>query len=128
MKRLAGTLVGFFALVLVATASRAQPPGPPPPPPPLDAAGRATVVHAAADMLRQRYVYPDVGAKTADALEAALAAGKYDALVEPWALANQLTADLQSTAHDKHLRVAAAAPFPKPISRATSSIPRSPSP
>jgi hypothetical protein len=123
MKRLAGTLVGFFALVLVATASRAQPPGPPPPPPPLDAAGRATVVHAAADMLRQRYVYPDVGAKTADALEAALAAGKYDALVEPWALANQLTADLQSTAHDKHLRVAARGPAPRPAAAPTAAPP-----
>jgi len=106
MPRIARALVGSSALLLFA-AARAQPPQPPPPPGPIDAAGRTAVVKAAADALRQRYILPDVGERTAQALEGALAAGKYDDIVEPWAFAERLTADLQATAHDKHLRVAA---------------------
>jgi hypothetical protein len=73
----------------------------------LDAAGRAAAVKGAADALRQRYVYPDVGERAAQALEASLAAGKYDQILEPAAFAERLTADLQAIAHDKHMRVAA---------------------
>ena len=106
MPRIARTLVGLSIFLLVATA-RAQPPQPPSPPGPLDAAGRAAAVKGAADALRQRYVYPDVGERAAQALEASLAAGKYDQIVEPAAFAERLTADLQAIAHDKHMRVAA---------------------
>jgi hypothetical protein len=73
----------------------------------LDAAARAAAVKGAADALRQRYVYPDVGERAALALETSLAAGKYDEIVEPAAFADRLTADLQAIAHDKHMRVAA---------------------
>jgi hypothetical protein len=118
MTRLRQLFVGSAALLLAAAAARAQPPGPPPPPAPLDAAGRATVVNAAADALKQRYIYPDVGARAAEALQAALAGGKYDEIVEPWAFAQRLTADLQEAAHDKHLRVAARGPAPAPAAGA----------
>ncbi len=101
--------LGFF---LAAAAVRAQPPGPPPPPAPLDAAARTAVVSAAADALRQRYVYPDVGRRAAEAIEAALAAGAYDEFMQPWAFAERLTADLQAVAHDKHMRVSARGPAP----------------
>jgi peptidase S41-like protein len=82
----------------------------------LDAAARTAAVKGAADALRQRYVYPDVGERAAQALEASLAAGKYDEIVEPAAFADRLTADLQAIAHDKHMRVAAfgVAPGPPP--------------
>src|SRR5215831_10066288 len=114
MPRLGCTLVGLSALFLVARA-HAQPPQPPSPPGPLDAAGRAAAVKGAADALRQRYVYPDVGERAAQALEASLAAGKYDQIVEPAAFADRLTADLQAIAHDKHMRVAArGVPFGPP--------------
>jgi hypothetical protein len=71
-------------------------------------------VNAAADALRQRYVYPDVGKRAAEAIEAALAAGKYDEIVQPWAFAERLTADLREVAHDKHLNVTARGPAPVP--------------
>src|SRR5215471_5204803 len=106
MPRIARSLVGLSTLLLVAGAF-AQPPQPPAPPGPLDAAGRAAAVKGAADALRQRYVYPDVGERAAAALEASLASGKYDQIVEPSAFAERLTADLQAIAHDKHMRVAA---------------------
>jgi hypothetical protein len=101
--------LGFF---LAAAAVRAQPPGPPPPPAPIDAAARTAVVSAAADALRQRYVYPDVGRRAAEAIEAALAAGAYDEFMQPWAFAERLTADLQAVSHDKHMRVSARGPAP----------------
>src|SRR5215831_14463446 len=115
MPRLGCTLVGLSALFLVA-AALAQPPQPPAPPGPLDAAGRAAAVKGAADALRQRYVFPDVGERAAQALEAALAAGKYDQMTDASAFAERLTADLAGIAHDKHMRVAArgAPPGPPP--------------
>lgn len=126
MTRFLGIIVGL-AVVLVAVAVRAQPPGPPPPPAPLDAAGRTAVVNAAADALRQRYVYPDVGKRAAEAIEAALAAGKYDEIVQPWAFAERLTVDLQEVAHDKHMRVSARGPAPVPAA-ATGGPPPGPPP
>jgi hypothetical protein len=121
-QRIAG-LAALFATAAVL----AQPPGPPPPPAPLDAAGRTAVVNAAADALRQRYVYPDVGRRAAEAIEAALAAGKYDEIVQPWAFAERLTADLQAVANDKHMRVSARGPAPVPAA-ATSGPPPGPPP
>jgi len=106
MTRFPGIIAAFVA-VLAAAAVRAQPPGPPPPPAPLDAAGRTAVVKAAADALRQRYVYPDVGRSAAESIEASLAAGKYDEIVQPAAFAERLTSDLQAVSHDKHMRVSA---------------------
>src|SRR5690349_4316254 len=111
MTRLRSIIVGLTAFLAAATVA-AQPPGPPPPPAPLDAAARTAVVNAAADALRQRYVYPDVGKRAAEAIEAALAAGKYDEIVQPWAFAERLTADLREVAHDKHLNVTARGPAP----------------
>ena len=126
MTRLRGFIVGFLAL-LAAPSLLAQPPGPPPPPAPLDSAGRTAVVNAAANALRERYVYPDVGRRAAEAIEAALAAGKYDEIVQPWALAERLTADLQDVAHDKHMRVSARGPAPTPAA-ATGGPPPGPPP
>ena len=67
MTRLRAIIVGLTAC-LAAAAVSAQPPGPPPPPAPLDAAGRTAVVKATADALRQRYVFPDVGKRAAEAI------------------------------------------------------------
>jgi len=126
MTRLRAIIAGLTAC-LAAGAVTAQPPGPPPPPAPLDAAGRTAVVKAAADALRQRYVYPDVGRRAAESIEAALAAGKYDEIVQPWAFAERLTADIREVAHDKHLNVTARGPAPAPAA-ATGGPPPGPPP
>jgi hypothetical protein len=72
----------------------------------LDANRRETVVEALAAAMRERYVSPDVGARSADRLGEALAAGEYNGLAQPRALAARLQEDLSSITHDKHLRVA----------------------
>ena len=82
------------------------------PPTSLDAAARTSIVNAAADALTRRYVYPDVARRAAAAIKSALAAGSYDAITEPRAFADRLTADIAAIAHDKHLRVNAFGPPP----------------
>jgi Peptidase family S41/N-terminal domain of Peptidase_S41 in eukaryotic IRBP len=71
----------------------------------LDNASRRAVVEAAAKVLRERYVFPDVGDKAARAIESALGAGDYNGLDQPPAFALRLTEDLRTIAKDKHLRV-----------------------
>lgn len=71
----------------------------------LDATARRVVVGRLAAEMRDRYVFPDIGARVAATLDAALAAGAYDGLVDPAMLARRLTADADAVAHDKHLRV-----------------------
>ena len=105
-------VVTLSALLATAAWSADAPTGPPPapmmgPPPSLDAAARTSIVNAAADALTRRYVYPDVGRSAAAAIKSALAAGSYDAITEPRAFADRLTADIAAIAHDKHLRVSA---------------------
>ena len=68
---------------------------------------RRAVVEAAAKMLRERYVFPDVGSQAANAIESALGAGRYDEFDQPVVFAQRLTEDLRSIARDKHLRVSA---------------------
>jgi hypothetical protein len=119
--------IAGLAALFASASVLAQPPGPPPPSAPLDAAGRTAVVNAAADALRQRYVYPDVGRRAAEAIEAALAAGNYDEIVQPWTFAERLTADLQAVANDKHMRVSARGPAPVPAA-ATGAPPPGPPP
>jgi hypothetical protein len=112
------TRLGIAALLLTPVAWSAEPvPGPRPPPvmvPPvaMDAATRTSVVNAAADAMVSRYVYPDVARRAASIIKSALAAGSYDAITEPRAFADRLTADIGAIAHDKHLRVNAFGPPP----------------
>ena len=87
--------------------------------PSLGEPARRAVVEAAAKMLRERYIFPDVGAQAAQAIESALRGGAYDGLDQPGAFAQRLTEDLRAVARDKHLRVTApgapvAAPRPAP--------------
>lgn len=106
-----GSRARFFAMVLsalLATAAWSAAP----PPATLDAAARTSIVNAAADALTSRYVYPDVARRAATAIKSALAAGSYDAITEPPAFAERLTADIAAIAHDKHLRVNAFGPPP----------------
>jgi hypothetical protein len=76
----------------------------------LNDTNRRAVVEAAAKMLRERYVFPDVGDRAALALESTLSAGGYDGLDQPGAFAQRLTDDLRAVAKDKHLRITAPGP------------------
>ena len=75
-------------------------------PAPLDDTSRRAVVESAAKMLRERYVFPDVGNHAAQAIESALTSGSYAGL-DLAAFAQRLTEDLRGVAKDKHLRVTA---------------------
>ena len=76
------------------------------PAPAFDDAARAAVVQRAAGVLRDRYIFPDVGEKAAARLESQLAAGAYKDL-EQRAFAEKMTADLYEVAKDRHMRVSA---------------------
>ena len=90
-----------FAL---AAAANAQPE-----PQPFDPATRDAVVRELAKALRDRYVFPDVGAQAAQKIEQQAAGGAYAGLGRPQ-LAEALTRDLREVAHDKHLGVMARPP------------------
>jgi hypothetical protein len=62
------------------------------------------IVEAAIALLRGHYVFPDVAARAATAIEARLAVGEYDELSQA-ALAERLTSQLNEICADKHLRV-----------------------
>ena len=113
LKSLAAALAAAFIAAPVAPAT-AQPLGPPAAQAPFDAAARKAAVEAAAKALRDRYVYPDVGARAAAKIEGNLAAGAYDGLTDRIAFAERLTADLAEIAHDKHMRVSAVGGPPPP--------------
>jgi hypothetical protein len=80
---------------------------------PLSAMARAEVVAKAAEALRARYIFPEAGETAARRIEAQLAAGAYKDL-EAQALAEKMTADLQSVTKDKHMRVSAPGPAAPP--------------
>jgi C-terminal processing protease CtpA/Prc len=63
------------------------------------------VTDQVAELVREHYVFPEVGQVVADRLIAAQANGRYDALTEPVELAEQVTTDLQAGNGDKHLRL-----------------------
>jgi hypothetical protein len=111
----AKVLAIFVALAAVGTADAQSPTAKAPPADAravsarpastIDTATRKAIITQLAKLLRDRYVDPEVGAKAADRLERAEAAGAYDAVTTSEALAARLTSDVAEIAHDKHLRV-----------------------
>ena len=91
-------LCGLFAAAQTAPA--------PPPPAPMTGQTKAAVVAKLADILTEKYVFPDTGKKMADLLRSNLQAGAYAPLERPEEFAGKLTGDMQSISHDKHLHVA----------------------
>jgi len=55
--------------------------------------------------LKANYIFPEVADKMIAALENNFKKGNYKTITDPQEFANQLTEDLQSVSHDKHLRV-----------------------
>jgi hypothetical protein len=108
-----GPALIFLSLVfssLTATAVATQPAAPPEPVAAapantIDSNVRHDVVAKLSDALHNKYVFPDVGEKAAEKINAALAAGEYDSLSDPSAFATRLSSDVAAVAHDKHLRI-----------------------
>ena len=71
----------------------------------LDAEARQRAVRNIAEVLRDRYVFPDLGVEAGDLVLGHLESGAYDDLTEVLPFAERLTADLQSVTHDRHMRV-----------------------
>ena len=76
-------------------------------PSPLNETDRRAVVESAAKMLRERYVFPDIGDQAAGAIESVLGAGGYAGLDQLAQFAQRFTEDLRTVAMDKHLRITA---------------------
>jgi hypothetical protein len=72
----------------------------------LSADQQREVVTRLADLLETRYLDIPTGRRYAERLRAQLACGAYAALTDPTALGEQVTADLQAIAPDRHLRLA----------------------
>src|SRR5689334_15876087 len=81
----------------------------------IDSNVRRDVVAKLSDALRNNYIFPDVGEKAADKINAEFNAGAYDSLSDPSAFAARLSSDVAAVAHDKHLSiVSAVGPRPAP--------------
>ena len=78
----------------------------------LDDTARRAVLEAAAEALRRQYVFPDIGERAAEMIEAEFARGSYDHFESSRALAERLTVDLQEVAQDRHLSIFADGPVP----------------
>jgi hypothetical protein len=90
----------------------------------IDARDRAEIIAKLGEALRDRYVFPQVGARAAAAIERASAAGAYDGLADPGAFTSRLSLDVGAVAHDKHLKIWSAASPPPPPSAASNALPR----
>jgi hypothetical protein len=112
LKRILAALsIGIAAPVVSSAPAAAQSPAAAM----LDAEARQEVVAKLSAALRERYVFPEVGEEAAAKIGSALAAGEYDDLADPAALASRLHADVAAIARDKHLRIGAMnAPSPAP--------------
>lgn len=71
----------------------------------IDAATRTTVIETLLKELDDSYVFPETATKMGSDIRARIAAKEYDSVTSATALAQKLTADLQSVSKDKHLRV-----------------------
>lgn len=120
--------LGLVGSAFAATAVGSQPaPAPPEAAAPaniIDSKARREVVAKLSDALRNDYVFPDVGAKAADSINAALAAGAYDGLSDADAFAARLSSDVAAVAHDKHLSVRAQGGPPRDPEGSPKAMPR----
>jgi hypothetical protein len=71
----------------------------------IDAATRARVIDGAVAKLNEFYVFPETAKKMAEAVQARLKSGGYDAITDADDFAAKLTEDLRAVSHDKHLGV-----------------------
>lgn len=72
---------------------------------------RVNTINKVAELLRDTYVYPDLGEKIADAILHNLAERRYDAATKAGKLADMLTEDALNISNDKHIWVEAQNPM-----------------
>jgi hypothetical protein len=77
----------------------------PPPSPPIDAATRKRVIETAIAKVTAAYIFSAKVPAIAKMLRSKLASGAYDRLDDPRAFTDAVTADIQTVAHDKHMRL-----------------------
>jgi C-terminal processing protease CtpA/Prc len=82
----------------------------------LDKKQRSLVVNNMAAELKQQYVFPEVGEKTADFIIQQLNVGAYTHILNGKVFADKLTKDLQKINNDKHMKVWFNPPPPPPVS------------
>jgi hypothetical protein len=105
----ASLVLGLLASGAASAAPSGQaPPASSPAPPPsvqIDAATRKKVIDAAVAKLTVSYIFPERVPAIAKALRGRLSSGAYDRLDDPKAFVDAVNADIQSAAHDKHMRI-----------------------
>tara|TARA_R110000787_G_scaffold86285_3_gene184002 strand:+ start:17941 stop:19275 length:1335 start_codon:yes stop_codon:yes gene_type:complete len=65
----------------------------------------SVTIDSIGNKLKANYIFPEVADKMIVALESNFKKGNYKSITDPQEFASQLTEDLQSISHDKHLRV-----------------------
>lgn len=103
-------LVMTCLLLAVAAVCHAQP-AQPGSLPPIDAATRAAIVDSVTAVIDSIYVLGEPAARIVAELRRASAAGEYDAITDPVALAQRLYEDCQRVNHDGHFRIFALPPI-----------------
>src|ERR1044072_2937449 len=66
---------------------------------------QSLIINRISELLNERYVFPDVAAKTGEHLKEAFRKGTFKADTDPVNFARSLTQEAQSITHDKHMRV-----------------------
>lgn len=95
-------VVAFFLLCLTLTGAFALMP---PADVVVDRAMRTQTIDALVAELNQHYVFPATAKRIETVLRKRQQEGKYDAISNGMRFASQLTADMASVAHDKHMKV-----------------------
>jgi hypothetical protein len=72
---------------------------------PLTSVLRQKVVHGLAKVIREQYIYPELGRDIIGALETHLKNGQYEAYSNSEDFAQRLTEDIQAAGHDKHMSI-----------------------
>ena len=100
------TLLPLAGLLLAAAAHAQFAPGTPDEADtPLDAGTRAAAIESLAVAVRDRYVFPDKGAELAKQLKRRAAQKQYDRITSTREFADSLTAHMQASTRDLHMRV-----------------------
>jgi len=97
--------LALAAVACTATPLSAQDSQPLAEPRPVDSPSLASTLKTLASVLRDTYVYPEIGARMADHLVARLEEGYWANVLDERLLAEQITEELRDISGDKHLRV-----------------------
>lgn len=106
----------LFVSIVFASSALAQTPGGDAAAPEMriNAATRTAVIHALAQELKERYVFPDVGDTLAQMLQRHEEHGDYDSVTSAQAFSRLLTMQMKAIAHDQHLQVFYLSRMPQP--------------